>query len=124
TLSLGVLTRDATYGYAYERNIGDNTIIQEMSGLNKKSIQFAAAGGLGTTVRTLHDYAGQFVASTSSKATRVTKEQENAQELYDGLAEQISTISGVNLDEELANTIIFQNAYSATARVISVTNDL
>ena len=31
-------------------------------------------------------------------------------------------VRGVNLDEELANTIIYQNAYSASARVITVAN--
>ena len=34
------------------------------------------------------------------------------------------TVSGVNLDEELANTITFQNAYSANARVITTVNKM
>ena len=32
--------------------------------------------------------------------------------------------SGVNLDEELANIVIFQNAYSASARVITTSQNM
>jgi flagellar hook-associated protein 1 FlgK len=39
---------------------------------------------------------------------------------------QISTraqsISGVNMDEELANLTIYQNAYTASARVVQTVN--
>ena len=34
------------------------------------------------------------------------------------------SISGVNIDEELRNLVIYENAYAATARIIQVANDL
>ncbi|MEQ8165790.1 MAG: flagellar basal body rod C-terminal domain-containing protein [Alphaproteobacteria bacterium] len=37
---------------------------------------------------------------------------------------KVSGQSGVNVDEELANMTVFQNAYAANARVISVTAEL
>ena len=36
----------------------------------------------------------------------------------------LSSISGVNLDEEAANLVRFQQAYQASAQVISVANTL
>ncbi len=34
------------------------------------------------------------------------------------------SISGVNIDEELRNLVIYENAYAATARIIRVADDL
>ena len=34
------------------------------------------------------------------------------------------SISGVNIDEELRNMVLFENAYAATARVIQVVDQL
>ena len=36
----------------------------------------------------------------------------------------VASLSGVNLDEELANTVLYQNAYSASARIITVVSTL
>ena len=52
-------------------------------------------------------------AATNSAASTTLKA--NAQTLLDGYNQRSDSISGVNLDEELANTIIYQNAYSASA---------
>mgnify|MGYP001990156909 CR=1 FL=1 len=45
-----------------------------------------------------------------------------------GLTEQLSAVklseSGVNLDEEAANLIRFQQSYQASARVIQVSSEL
>ena len=44
--------------------------------------------------------------------------------LVDNVEASIASRSGVNLDEEAANLIRFQQAYQAMARVISVTGSL
>jgi flagellar hook-associated protein 1 FlgK len=49
------------------------------------------------------------------------KQQDILGKSYD---ERLSSVSGVNLDEELANTVLFQNAYSASARIITVVSTL
>ena len=43
---------------------------------------------------------------------------------FDSLENRVLNQSGVNLDEELANIVVFQNAYAASARVIQTTNEL
>jgi flagellar hook-associated protein FlgK len=110
--------------YTYERHIGDNHVIQQLAALSNSMISFAAAGGLGATTQTFNGYAGIFIGSASSNASLARSDQENAETLMNGYTQRSDAISGVNLDEELANTIIYQNAYSASARVITVTNDL
>ncbi len=62
--------------------------------------------------------------SAATNAVTARSNYTNANALLDGYNENSSAISGVNLDTELANTIIYQNAYSASARVITVANQL
>jgi flagellar hook-associated protein 1 FlgK len=40
------------------------------------------------------------------------------------LQTQISSVSGVNMDEELANMVTFQNSYQASAKYISTISTL
>ena len=44
--------------------------------------------------------------------------------LIQQIQDQISSVSGVSLDEEGANLIVYQNAYTAASRVASVVNGL
>ncbi len=108
--------------YTYERNIGDNSVIAALAAFNTDIVGFPAAGDLGATNQTISAYAGQIISTTSSKATSNQGESDNAKLLLDGFKERSDGVRGVNLDEELANTIIYQNAYSASARIITVAN--
>ena len=40
------------------------------------------------------------------------------------MATKNASISGVNIDEELSNLIIFEQAFMAAARIITVTQEL
>ncbi len=110
--------------YSYERNIGDNSIIQALAKLGVQSASFEAAGGLGQTKVSFSSYAGQIIGAAATNATAATTTQTNAQTLLDGYGQRSDSISGVNLDEELANTIVYQNSYSASARIITVVSAL
>jgi flagellar hook-associated protein 1 FlgK len=108
--------------YTYERTIGDNTIISALAKLGIQEVSFAAAGGLGQTKIPIGSYAGQIIGAAATNANASKTLKDNAQTLLDGYNQRSDSISGVNLDEELANTVIYQNAYSASARVITVVN--
>ncbi len=110
--------------YTYQLNPGDSSIITKLAQLAGTNINFAAAGGLGATAQTLTGYAGQIIGGTSTNAVTAKTNSTNAQALLQGYQENASAVSGVNLDTELANTVIYQNAYSASARVITVANQL
>lgn len=110
--------------YSYERNVGDNSIIQKIAKLGIQSVDFVASGGLGQTKVPLGSYAGQIIGAAATNANLFKTQQTNAQTLLDGYNQRSDSISGVNLDEELANTIIYQNAYSASARIITVVSTL
>ncbi|MDX1974758.1 MAG: flagellar hook-associated protein FlgK [Rickettsiales bacterium] len=123
-VSLGTLTASGSIPYAYERNVGDNSIALQLADIGNTKIIFTATGGLGQTTRTLADYVGQIIGLVSTFTNTAEAESDNALSLLEGYQKQASSVSGVNLDEELANTVIYQNAYAASARVITVTNEL
>ncbi|MEZ5691686.1 MAG: flagellar hook-associated protein FlgK [Rickettsiales bacterium] len=117
-------TSDKPPPYTYERNIGDNSVIQKLAKLGIDAIDFKAVSGLGQTSKSFTAYAGQIIGAAATKANIANTEKDNAQSLLDGFEQRSDSISGVNLDEELANTIVFQNSYSASARIITVVSTL
>ncbi len=110
--------------YTYERFIGDNGQAQRLAALGFTPQSFNDAGGLSPSDITYGAYAGQILGFTAAQAVRAETDNRDNNILLDGLTERSDAFSGVNIDEEMANTIIFQNAYSASARIITVTNEL
>ena len=131
SISLGQLSKGADSGvsgappnYTYQLNPGDNSVIQKLAALASNNSNFVATGGLGANVQTLSGYAGEIIGTASTNSATAKTNGTTAQSLLDGLSKQSSNISGVNLDSELANTVVYQNAYSASARVITVVSGL
>lgn len=110
--------------WTYVRYSGDNQLATRLASLSTTSISFAAAGGLPAISLTLNGYTSEMLGYIANQSASATAASSNAQTLYDGFKTNADAVSGVNLDEELANTVIFQNAYSATARIITVVNQL
>jgi len=110
--------------YTYARYSGDNTIAQQFAKLNAALTTFEPAGGLPLTQQSLTGYSTEILGFASQRSAEAKDNATNAQILYDGFKNKSDAISGVNLDEELANTVTYQNAYSATARVITIVNKM
>ena len=110
--------------YTYVRYAGDNSIAQKLAAINADTVSFDAAGGLPSTRVSLQSYTANILADISSKTSAAKDISTNAQSLLDGFNAKASSFSGVNLDDELANTITFQNAYAATSRIISVVDKM
>lgn len=130
-ISMGTLTQsppptDTTLppDYSYERTSGSNQTAQRLALLGVTQLFFEAAGGLPSTTKSFNAYASEMLGFFGSKGAAATARQEDEQTLLDGFQTRSDAVSGVNIDEEMANTIIYQNAYSASAQVISVVKDL
>lgn len=57
---------------------------------------------------------------TSSAGVRV----QSSEVLYEQASERVTSVSGVNLDEEAANLLKYQTAYNAAAKIVSVADEL
>ena len=103
---------------------GDNTQIQSIANKFNQALNFDSTGLLAASTRTLSDYAAQILGLNSTQARIVSDNKVAREFLFENLSNKSQSVSGVNLDEEMANMIIIENAYAASARVISVTSEL
>jgi flagellar hook-associated protein 1 FlgK len=110
--------------YTYVRYAGDNSVAQRIAALSSKSVSFDAVSGMPATQVSLQSYTSEMLGYMASITADATDTLDNAQILYDGFNNRAEAVSGVNLDEELANTVVFQNAYSATARIVTVVDEM
>jgi flagellar hook-associated protein 1 FlgK len=110
--------------YTYERFSGDNSIAQQLAKLGVNAHDFGAAGGLSASTLTFNGYAGEMLGYMAALTTSASATLSDHSTLLKGYQERATAISGVNLDEELANTLIYQNAYSASAKMVSTTDEL
>ncbi|WP_026289697.1 flagellar hook-associated protein FlgK [Thioalkalivibrio sulfidiphilus] len=97
--------------------VGDNRNALALAGLQDQRLMADGTATLEATYNTL-------VAEVGTR-TRQAEIAARAQvKLLDEARAQRESISGVNLDEEAANLLRYQQAYQAAAQVISVTNSL
>jgi flagellar hook-associated protein 1 len=103
---------------------GDNTTAQAIANAFNQRISFAATGQLSAGSHTLADYGGAILSLNATQANNAANELDWRNGLYQTLSNKASAQSGVNLDEEMGNIILLQNAYAASARVINTTSQL
>lgn len=102
----------------------DNRNIVDLAGLADREVNFDAAGGLPAKTDSLSGY---FVAMSSNLAITI-KDTESRLDFENNILFNLESreaeVSGVNMDEELAKLIIYQNSFQASARVISVVDEM
>jgi flagellar hook-associated protein 1 len=70
------------------------------------------------------DYYSGIVFNVGNAASSASAEQTASGQVLQQLNDQRASVSGVSLDEEAANMVQYQDAYSASAQVISAINDM
>jgi len=69
--------------------------------------------------QSITEFAVGLITSVGSEINNLETASSSAQSALDLLEQQQQSISGVNIDEELANMIKFQNSFQASARVLN-----
>jgi len=105
-------TIEANYGAA-----GDNSNALLMTNLQSK-------GALDGGAISINESYAQLVASVGGTAHQIQAGLEAQNVVYANAQDAVLAKSGVNLDEEAANLIRFQQAYQAAAQVVNVTKVL
>jgi len=103
---------------------GDNAIASQLATLMSGPASFQAAGSLSGTNVTFSDYAGSIISRASTGAATAQTNLQVQSDLKEALDLKHSQNSGVNLDEEMSQLLIFQQSYAASAKVISTTQQL
>lgn len=110
--------------YSYEIGSGSNSAILDMISLQEQNLTFAASGSLPELFTTINSYSTEIYSSASLQYNNADSEYQKQSLLNEAINKKIDDISGVNVDEELADTISVQNAYSASAKIISTVKEM
>ena len=97
----------------------DPAITATLSANLQGATGFSAAGGLPAATTTLGSYVGQVIGNAATTAAAATSQASDQSALLTQMQSQYSSATGVNMDSELSTLVVYQNAYSASARVIS-----
>ena len=121
-LSTGAVLWDADRGAAgeYFMSIGENSVIDALAEAFSASNQFETAGGLATAKTTFAEFVTKIVSENARLAATNESSIDRQRSLTESLQFKSDSARGVNLDEELSDLIIFEQAFAAAARVISV----
>lgn len=103
---------------------GDGAGATAMANAFESQYLFSSLGNLPASNQRMTEYAASIIQMNA----RGAQDAKDSSEFQSNLKSQLETrqgqVSGVNIDEELAHLISIQNAYSASARVVSTVNDL
>jgi flagellar hook-associated protein 1 FlgK len=102
--------------------VADNRNASLLGALQTSKILFASASGVPSA--TLQSAYAQLVSNVGNKTREVQVGERSQQALLLQATEARDALSGVNLDEEAANLLRFQQAYQAAGRVIAVSQRL
>ena len=97
--------------------VSDNRNGLLLSGLQDKKT-------LGSGTSSLLDAYGEMVADVGATTSQAKISEEAQSILLREATDKRESVSGVNLDEEAANLVRFQQAYQAAAQIISVTDQV
>ena len=103
---------------------GDSTIAEAMAAKFDEPLSFSSIGGLGVTSTTLAGYGAEITFGNATAAARADSNVAIQGALHEELKFRSDSLSGVNLDEELSQMIVIQQAYSASARIVTTVQEL
>jgi len=104
--------------------IGDGGLMQEMAAAFSADRNIDAVGGLPPVNKPLHEYAAEIVGLNSQQAADEAERLAFEEALIEQFQTRLTDTAGVNLDEELANILVLQNAFSASARVVTTADEM
>ena len=108
----------------YEQNPATNNIANALSKVFSDTQTFAQSGSIAKTDTTLANYASTFVGNIASQASSYDEALTYQQTLTSSIATKEAKISGVDIDQELSQMIIFQQTYAACAKAFTASKEI
>ena len=103
---------------------GDTRTLDALSAAFSATQSMPAGGGLPSGLMRLGDYAAAIVGHGANLTATAQRETNVATSYRAALEARHASVSQVNIDEEMANLMILQNAYQAAARVTQTVSDM
>lgn len=102
-------------------SVGNNQKILAVTALQTSRVLYQSNNSAGVSIS---DGFNQMVSRVGNKTREFTIAAESRESVKNQIIESRDALSGVNMDEEAANLIKFQQAYQASGRVISLSKEM
>ncbi|HEY1630304.1 MAG TPA: flagellar hook-associated protein FlgK [Rhizomicrobium sp.] len=103
---------------------GDARGLLALQNVGNMQASFAKAGNLSAQTASLSSYAGSFYQDAATQSAAASSNATTESDRLSEAQSRQSSTSGVNLDEELSNMMVYQQAYAAGARMLNVVQQL
>jgi len=103
---------------------GASATADAISAALSADVAFGAAGGLAAAKSSLLNRAAGFVSTAATLVSTAATQATTSSDAHDAATTRLSNLTAVNLDEELAQLELYQQAYQANAQLISMVRDL
>ena len=105
--------------------VGDNEVAQQLADVFGQNFDYVSiSDGPSAVSTTFSGYAGVVLSFNASQTSSADEALEFETFFFEDLRAKFQSEAGVNLDEELANMTIFQNAYNASARLVQAVDEM
>ncbi len=118
------LSGDSSKIQSYKSPIdGNNEVANQMVTLQHATLSFHNSNGT-TSANTIEGFYRGTTSLIASDAGAATSRYEATKVLHRTVDEQMNSVSGVDMDEELVNLMKYQTAYQASAKVITAIDEM
>lgn len=104
--------------------IGDGSGGTALASVANASLSFNAAGTMPAMTTSITEYAAQLGGVIGQQSSAAQSASTAANTLQTATQTQLQSVEGVNLDQELVNLTTYQQAYSASARLVQASKDM
>ena len=104
--------------------IGDGSGATAISNAGSTQVTFGAAGSLAAITTSATQYGAALGGTIGQQASSANQANTNATAVQSEANSQLASVEGVNLDQELVKLTTYQQAYSASARLVTATQDM
>ena len=104
--------------------VGDNSGALDLAAVGNASFTWPGAGGYGSSTMSLNDFAARIIATQSTLASSAASDLTYRNDVKDEVDSRKTSQEGVNLDDELSNMMMYQQAYSASARMLTTVQQM
>lgn len=121
-ISRGAVQWDSTLGASglYYASSGDDTSALQLAQALNANTTFKTTGHLGGITVDFAGYAAQILSENANRADNNASDADLSKSLFESLKTKSDNERGVNLDEEMSSLLLYQQSYSAAARVVNV----
>ena len=103
---------------------GDSTGLLALQGLATSKEVVAKAGSLSAQVTSLGDYGAAFYQDVATKSAAAVANKTTQDDRLTEAKTRLDNQTGVSLDEELSHMMVYQQSYSAGARMLTMVGEL